>query len=79
MSMREVKLQIRIEPEMKAEWIERARVRGVTLTSLIMEAMGRSAEELPKKGVGKAKASVMTKGKKELPSQEVEGFRSYFK
>ena len=40
--MKEVKLQIRMDKEIKDMWVKEARTLGMTLTDLIMDRMGAS-------------------------------------
>jgi hypothetical protein len=68
---------LRIEEEIKEQWVRRAKEKGMTLSDYV-----RTLVEPGDKGVSVKKPRVMTKAKKglkELPSQEGDGFKTYFK
>ncbi len=70
-------MYLRIEEEIKEQWVRRAKEKGMTLSDYV-----RTLVEPGDKGVSVKKPRVMTKAKKglkELPSQEGDGFKTYFK
>jgi len=71
------RVYLRIEEEVKEQWVKRAKEKGMTLSDYV-----RTLVEPGDKGVSVKKPRVMTKAKKglrELPSQEGDGFKTYFK
>lgn len=75
--MKGSRVYLRIEEEVKEQWVKRAKEKGVTLSDYV-----RTLVEPGDKGVSVKKPRVMTKAKKglrELPSQEGDGFKTYFK
>jgi len=71
------RVYLRIEEEVKEQWVKRAKEKGMTLSDYV-----RTLVEPGDKGVSVKKPRVMTKAKKglrELPSQEEEEFKTYFK
>ena len=75
--MKGSRVYLRIEEEIKEQWVKRAKEKGVTLSDYV-----RTLVEPGDKGVSVKKPRVMTKAKKglrELPSQEGDGFKTYFK
>ncbi|OQB05346.1 MAG: hypothetical protein BWY21_02017 [Parcubacteria group bacterium ADurb.Bin216] len=75
--MKGSRVYLRIEEEIKEQWVKRAKEKGMTLSDYV-----RTLVEPGDKGVSVKKPRVMTKAKKglkELPSQEGDGFKTYFK
>ena len=75
--MKGSRVYLRIEEEVKEQWVKRAKEKGVTLSDYV-----RTLVEPGDKGVSVKKPRVITKAKKglrELPSQEEEEFKTYFK
>lgn len=75
--MKGSRVYLRIEEEIKEQWVKRAKEKGVTLSDYV-----RTLVEPGDKGVSVKKPRVITKAKKglrELPSQEGDGFKTYFK
>ena len=75
--MKGSRVYLRIEEEIKEQWVKRAKEKGMTLSDYV-----RTLVEPGDKGVSVKKSRVMTKAKKglkELPSQEGDGFKTYFK
>ena len=75
--MKGSRVYLRIEEEVKEQWVKRAKEKGVTLSDYV-----RTLVEPGDKGVSVKKPRVITKAKKgvrELPSQEGDGFKTYFK
>ena len=75
--MKGSRVYLRIEEEVKEQWVKRAKEKGMTLSDYV-----RTLVEPGDKGVSVKKPRVMTKAKKglrELPSQEEEEFKTYFK
>jgi hypothetical protein len=75
--MKGSRVYLRIEEEITEQWVNRATETGVTLSDYV-----RTLVEPGDKGVSVKKPRVMTKAKKglrELPSQEGDGFKTYFK
>ena len=75
--MKGSRVYLRIEEEVKEQWVRRAKEKGVTLSDYV-----RTLVEPGDKGVSVKKPRVITKAKKglrELPSQEGDGFKTYFK
>jgi len=71
------RVYLRIEEEVKEQWVKRAKEKGMTLSDYV-----RTLVEPGDKGVSVKKPRVITKAKKglrELPSQEGEEFKTYFK
>lgn len=79
--MKEVKLQIRINAELKEQWIKEAGLLGITLTQLIMNRMGAGVI-LPKRGQGVIGDIVVSKTTESgsIPDGPArESFKTYFK
>ena len=75
--MKGSRVYLRIEEEIKEQWVRRAKEKGMTLSDYV-----RTLVEPGDKGVSVKKPRVITKAKKglrELPSQEGDGFKTYFK
>jgi len=75
--MKGSRVYLRIEEEVKEQWVKRAKEKGMTLSDYV-----RTLVEPGDKGVSVKKPRVITKAKKglrELPSQEEEEFKTYFK
>ena len=75
--MKGSRVYLRIEEEIKEQWVKRAKEKGVTLSDYV-----RTLVEPGDKGVSVKKPRVMTKAKKglkELPSQDLDGHISRFK
>lgn len=75
--MKGSRVYLRIEEEIKEQWVKRAKEKGMTLSDYV-----RTLVEPGDKGVSVKKPRVMTKAKKglkELPSQDLGGLTTYFK
>ena len=85
--MKGSRVYLRIEEETKEKWVIAAKKRGLTLSDYVRTLVdpgeiGVEASTTVSKTVntGLSPISPVSKrGKKELPSQEVKGFKTYFK
>lgn len=73
--MKDVKIQIRVSGERREEWKGLARESHKTLTQYIVDSIEGTSEG---SRVSPVRPKVK-KGKKELPSQEIGDFKTYFK
>ena len=78
--MKGSRLYLRIEDEVKEKWMESAKKKGVTLSDYVRTLV--EPEEIvkePSAPVARVKVKKAKRGLKELPSQNMGGFRTYFK
>lgn len=75
--MKGSRLYLRIEDEVKERWLEAAKKKGVTLSDYVRTLVEPSEE--PSAPVARVKVKKAKRGLQGLPSQEVGGFRTYFK
>ena len=84
--MKDIKIQIRVAVETREEWKRLAAEQNKTLTQYIVdkvEEAGVAGEKVsikePSAPVARVKVKKAKRGLKELPSQNMGGFRTYFK
>ena len=84
--MKGSRVYLRIEEETKERWVASAQEKGLSLSEYVRTLVDAGeisveASTTVSKTVntGSSPVSPVSKRKKELPSQEVEGFKTYFK